>query len=180
MQKTESKKPEGRKPRFEKRPKVDDGLDKRLICVNRVTKVVKGGKTMRFSAVVVIGDKNGKIGLGTGKAAEVPQAIEKATQAAKKKMCSVALAGTTIPHEVTGHFGKSTIIMLPSAEGNGVIAGGAVRPVVELCGIKDVTAKVHGSKNKINCVRATFDALTKLRNVETVARLRGKAVDEIR
>ncbi len=186
MQNTENRKPENkkaenRKPRFEKRPaKVDDGLDKKLVEVNRVTKVVKGGRTMRFAALVVVGDRHGKIGMGTGKAAEVPSAIEKATQAAKKNMITVALDGQTIPHDIIGRYGKSSVKLLPSTEGSGVIAGGSVRPVVELCGIKDITAKVYGSRSKINCVRATFDGLSKLQTAETIAKLRGKTVEEIR
>lgn len=158
---------------------VSDGIDKKLVNVNRVTKVVKGGRTMRFSALVVVGDKNGKVGIGTGKAAEVPNAIEKATQSAKKHMVKIAMEGTSIPHEIIGKFGKCSIKFMPSKEGTGVIAGGSVRPVVELCGIKDITAKVYGSRNKINCVRAALNGLMQLKTKEEIANLRGKTVEEI-
>jgi len=165
--------------RAPRREKEVDPIASKLVDVNRVTKVVKGGRTMRFSALVVVGDKAGKVGLGQGKAAEVPNAIEKATSFAKKRMISIALDGTTIPHEVIGKFGTSIVKLLPSKEGTGVIAGGSVRPVVELCGIKDITAKSYGSRSKINCVKATLDALQQLRTKEEVAALRGKTVEEI-
>ena len=165
--------------RSPKRAEENDGLIKKTIAINRVTKVVKGGRNMRFSALVVAGDKAGKVGVGTGKAAEVPNAIDKATMSAKKHMISIPLEGTTIPHEVIGKFGTSKVKLLPSKEGTGVIAGGSVRPVVELCGIKDITAKSYGSRNKINCVKATLDALMQLRSKEEVAALRGKTVEEI-
>lgn len=172
-----------RKPRekrtFSKEKEVD-AIEKKLVNVNRVTKVVKGGRTMRFAALVVVGDKKGQVGIGTGKAAEVPQAIEKATQDAKKNMVKIALDGTTIPHEVIGKFGRSTVILMPAKEGTGVIAGGSVRPVAELVGIKDVTSKIHGSRSKINCARATLNGLMQLRSIEEVAALRGKTVEEIR
>lgn len=169
-----------KKPRFEKRnaPKADD-MDKKLVDVRRVTKVVKGGRTFRFSALVVVGDKKGKVGMAIGKATEVPMAIEKATNLAKRNMVTVSLNGTTIPHEIIGKYGKSSVKLMPSKEGTGVIAGGAVRPVVELCGIKDITAKVYGSRNKINCVRATINALNELRSAQEIAALRGKTVEEI-
>ena len=160
-------------------PNTLGDLKEKVVFINRVTKVVKGGRNFRFSALVVVGDKNGKVGVGTGKAAEVPNAIEKATSRAKKDMVRIALEGTTIPHEVIGQFGKCRVVLLPAKEGNGVIAGGSVRPVVELCGIKDITAKVYGSRNKINCVRATLDGLMQLRSKETIAALRGKTVEEI-
>lgn len=165
--------------RAPRKAEENDGLVKKLIAVNRVTKVVKGGRNMRFSALVVAGDKGGKVGVGTGKAAEVPNAIDKATMSAKKHMVSIPMEGTTIPHEVTGRFGTSMVKLLPAKEGTGVIAGGSVRPVVELCGIKDITAKTYGSRNKINCVKATLDALTQLRSKEEIASLRGKSVEEI-
>jgi len=171
-----SKRNDKRQPRKEKEV---DPIASKLVDVNRVTKVVKGGRTMRFSALVVVGDKAGKVGLGQGKAAEVPNAIDKATSIAKKRMVTIALEGTTIPHEVIGKFGTSMVKLLPAKEGTGVIAGGSVRPVVELCGIKDITAKSYGSRNKINCVKATLDALTQLRTKEEVAALRGKTVEEI-
>jgi len=162
-----------------RREKEVDPITSKLVNVNRVTKVVKGGRNMRFSALVVVGDKDGKVGIGNGKAAEVPNAIEKATSIAKKRMVKIALDGTTIPHEVVGKFGTSMVKLFPSKEGTGVIAGGSVRPVVELCGIKDITAKSYGSRNKINCVKATLDALMQLRTKEQVATLRGKTVEEI-
>ena len=165
--------------RAPRRAEENDGLIKKLIVVNRVTKVVKGGRNMRFSALVVAGDKSGKVGVGAGKAAEVPNAIDKATASAKKHMIKVPLEGTSIPHEVVGKFGTSMVKLLPAKEGTGVIAGGSVRPVVELCGIKDITAKTYGSRNKINCVRATLDGLMQLRSKEEIAALRGKTVEEI-
>ena len=154
-------------------------LKEKVVFINRVTKVVKGGRNMRFSALVVAGDKAGKVGVGTGKAAEVPNAIDKATMSAKKHMVSIPMEGTTIPHEVIGRFGTAVVKLLPAKEGTGVIAGGSVRPVVELCGIKDITAKTYGSRNKINCVRATLDGLMQLRSKEEIAALRGKSIEEI-
>ena len=156
-----------------------DPIASKLVDVNRITKVVKGGRNMRFSALVVAGDKSGKVGVGAGKAAEVPNAIDKATASAKKHMVKVPLEGTTIPHEVVGKFGTSMVKLLPAKEGTGVIAGGSVRPVVELCGIKDITAKTYGSRNKINCVRATLNGLMQLRSKEEIAALRGKTIEEI-
>jgi len=135
---------------------------------------------MRFNALVVVGDRNGKIGIGMGKAAEVTLAIEKATSDAKKHVVFVDLYETTIPHEVIGTFETTKVIMMPSKEGTGVIAGGVVRDVVELAGIRDITTKLYGSNNPVNCVKATFDGLTKLRSAERIAALRGKSVDEIR
>ena len=151
----------------------------KLIAVNRVTKVVKGGKTMRFSALIVVGDGNGSIGVGMGKAAEVPEAIKKATAVAKRNMVKVSTSGTTIPHEAIGVFGKGKVIMMPAEEGTGVIAGGPVRAVLEVVGIKDIRTKSIGTNNPINCVKATIDALKQLRTVEQVAALRGKTVEEI-
>ena len=184
MQNTEKKPFErkgGNKNHNDKRSfnKEVDPITSKLVCVNRITKVVKGGRNMRFAALVVAGDKNGKVGVGSGKAAEVPNAIDKATMSAKKHMISVPMEGTTIPHEVVGKFGTSMVKLLPAKEGTGVIAGGSVRPVVELCGIKDITAKTYGSRNKINCVKATLDGLMQLRSKEEVAALRGKTVEEI-
>ena len=182
MQQNNEKKFE-RKPNDRKRNsaprEVASDLDKKLVSVNRVTKVVKGGRTLRFSAVVVVGNKNGKVGVGTGKATEVPNAIDKATEDAKKHMIKVATFKTTIPHEVIGVFGRSKVVLLPSKEGTGVTAGGSVRPVVELCGIKDITAKVYGSRSKINVVRATLNGLMQLKNKEEIAFLRGKTVEEL-
>ena len=184
MQNTEKKPFErkgGNKNHNDKRSfnKEIDPIASKLVDVNRITKVVKGGRNMRFSALVVAGDKNGKVGVGAGKAAEVPNAIDKATASAKKHMIAVPMEGTTIPHEVVGKFGTSMVKLLPAKEGTGVIAGGSVRPVVELCGIKDITAKTYGSRNKINCVKATLNGLMQLRSKEEVAALRGKTVEEI-
>jgi len=184
MQNTEKKpfeKKNGNRNHNDKRSfnKEVDPIASKLVDVNRITKVVKGGRNMRFAALVVAGDKAGKVGVGAGKAAEVPSAIDKATMSAKKHMVAVALEGTSIPHEVIGKFGTSVVKLMPAKEGTGVIAGGSVRPVVELCGIKDITAKSYGSRNKVNCVKATLNALMQLRSKEEVAALRGKNVEEI-
>lgn len=156
-----------------------DEFESTLINVNRVTKAVKGGRKMRFSALVVVGNHNGQVGIGIGKAAEVPEAIKKATAAAKKSLITVTTVGTTIPHEILGRFGSGKVILLPAGEGTGVIAGGPVRLILELSGIKDIRTKSIGTNNPINSARATIDGLKKLRNVETIARLRGKSVEEI-
>lgn len=166
---------EERKPRNE----VSDGFDKKLVEVRRVVKVVKGGRTLRFSALVVTGNKNGQIGYGIGKAAEVSVAVEKATQIAKKNLITVPIVDGTIPHETVGKYSSTSVLMLPSKQGTGIIAGGAARAVLELSGIKDITAKTHGSTNKINGVKATFEGLLSLRTKEQIAELRGKSVDEI-
>lgn len=157
----------------------DEGLCKKLIAVNRITKVVKGGRKMRFSALVVIGDEKGKVGCGSGKANEVPEAIEKATAQAKKAMRPVAMVGTTIPHTVIGKFGRGSVLMMPAAEGTGVIAGGPVRAVMEAAGIKNIRTKSHGSNNPINMVKAVITGLNELKTAEEVAILRGKSVEEI-
>ena len=157
----------------------DDGLCKKLIAVNRITKVVKGGRKMRFSALVVIGDENGRVGCGSGKANEVPEAIEKATQRAKRSMVKVSLVGTSIPHEVIGKFNRGSILMMPASEGTGVIAGGPVRAVMEAVGVKDIRTKSHGSNNPINMVKAAVEGLKELRTAEEVAAVRGKTVEEI-
>ena len=172
----------GRRPRRDGRKpeKVSDGLEKRMVSLNPITKVTKGGKTMRYDALMVVGDKNGKVGVGLAKANDVTNAIEKATIAAKKNMITVCLDGTSIPHDVIGKFCTTKVIMKPSAEGKGVIAGGAVRDVVELAGIKDITTKLYGSNNPVNCVKAAFEGLKALRTAEEIAALRGKSVDEIR
>lgn len=168
---------ENRRP--QRRQVEDDGLIKKLIEINRVTKVVKGGKNMRFAALVIVGDGNGKIGIGTGKAKEVPEAIDKATLRAKKNMTPIAMVNSTIPHEVLGKFGRGAVLMMPAAEGTGVIAGGPVRAVMEAVGIKNIRTKSHGSQNPGNCVKAAVAGLMELKTVEQFAELRGKTVEEI-
>ena len=154
-------------------------FDKRVISIRRVTKVVKGGRTLNFSVTMVVGNKKGKVGIGSGKAGDTTAAIEKAFQNGKKNMVDVSLLGTTIPHEIIGKFGKSSVLLRPAPEGTGVIAGGAVRSVVDLCGIKDIVSKTHGARNKINGVKATLNGLMSLKTKEQVATLRGKSVEEI-
>lgn len=154
-------------------------LKERVVNINRVTKVVKGGRNFRFSALVVVGDENGHIGVGMAKALEVPEAIRKAIQDAKKHIIEVPLVGTTIPHEITGVYGAGRVLLKPSKEGSGVIAGGAVRAVCELVGIKDIRTKSLGTSNPRNVVNATMEALKGLKRVEDVAKLRGKTVEEI-
>ena len=168
---------ENRRP--QRRQAEDDGLIKKLIEVNRVSKTVKGGKNMRFAALVIVGDGAGKIGVGTGKAKEVPEAIEKATLRAKKNMISVAVVDNTIPHQVLGRFGRGAVLMMPAAEGTGVIAGGPVRAVMEAVGIKNIRTKSHGTQNPGNCVKAAVAGLAELKTVEEVAALRSKTVEEI-
>ena len=168
-----------RQDRRERKPPEDSEFDKVLVSVRRVTKVVKGGRTMRFSAVVVVGDRKGNVGIGTGKAKEVPAAIDKATLQAKTNMVKINIVNGTIPHETIGKYGTSKVLMLPAKEGTGIIAGGSSRAVIELAGIKDIVTKIHGSTNKINCVRATLRGLSSIRTVEQVARLRGKNPEEI-
>ncbi len=168
-----------RGPREERPRREDDGIDKNLVAVRRVTKVVKGGRTLRFSAVVVVGDHKGNVGMGIGKAKEVPVAIDKATMAAKKDMKPINIVNGTIPHEITGKYGTSRILMLPAKEGSGIIAGGGARAVLELAGVQDIVTKIHGSTNKINSVRATLNGLRAVRTREQIAALRGKSVEEI-
>lgn len=163
-----------RKPREQ----ADDFIQKTL-DIKRVTKVVKGGRTMRFLAVVVVGDKKGSVGMGLGKASEVPAAIEKAVKSAKKSLIKAPIVDGTIPHEIIGKFCTSQVIMMPTKKGNGIIAGGAARTVVELAGYTDVTTKIHGSTNKINVAKATFNAIQSMRTKEQVAALRGIPVEEI-
>ena len=151
----------------------------KLVAINRVSKTVKGGRNMRFSALMVVGDENGRVGCGMGKAVEIPEAVRKGTEDAKKSMITVPMNGTTIPHEVVGVFGTGKVQMLPAPEGTGVIAGGPVRAVLEAVGIKDIVTKSIGSNNKINMVRATLAGLGQLRSAEQVAKLRGKTVEEL-
>ncbi|MBE5755073.1 MAG: 30S ribosomal protein S5 [Clostridiales bacterium] len=151
-----------------------------MVNLNAISKVTKGGKTLRYDALMVVGDKNGKVGIGLAKALDVTQAIEKATLVAKKNMINVCIDGTTIPHDVIGKFGTTKVIMMAAKEGKGIIAGGVVRDVVELAGIKDITTKLYGSNNPVNCVKAAFEGLKSLRTAEEIAALRGKTVDEIR
>ena len=163
-------------PRFEREP--SEYVEK-VVSLNRVSKTVKGGRVMKFSALVVVGDEKGKVGFGLGKAAEVPEAIRKGLEAAKKNMFTITLSGTTIPHEVIGEFGAGRVLMKPAAPGTGVIAGGPARAVLELCGVKDIRTKSYGSNNPINMVKATIEGLASLRNAEEVAKMRGKTVEEL-
>ena len=151
----------------------------KLVAVNRVSKTVKGGRNMRFSALMVVGDEKGRIGCGMGKAVEIPEAIRKGTEDAKKNMITVALKDTTIPHEVVGVYGTGKVLMLPAPEGTGVIAGGPVRAVLEAAGIKNIRTKSIGSNNPINMVKAALNGLSQLRTAEQVAKLRGKTVEEL-
>ena len=162
------------------RKQEDDGLIKKLIQVNRVSKTVKGGRNMRFAALVVVGDGKGSVGYGMAKSKEVPEAIEKANAQAKKNMRKVALQGTSIPHGVLGVFGRGAVLMMPAAEGTGVIAGGPVRAVMEAAGVKDVRTKSHGTSNPINCVKAAVCGLYDLKSPEEIAAARGKDVNELR
>ncbi len=154
-------------------------LQERVVAINRVSKTVKGGRIMKFSALVVVGDGNGTVGFGIGKAAEVPEAIRKGCEDAKKNLIKVSLKGTTIPHEVIGAYGAGRVLMKPAAEGTGVIAGGPARAVIETVGIKDIRTKALRSNNPCNVVRATIQGLASLRSAEEVAETRGKSVKEI-
>lgn len=154
-------------------------FEERVVSINRVTKVVKGGRRLRFAALVVVGDRNGRVGFGTGKAQEVPEAIRKAIESAKKNLITVPMVGTTVPHQVLGEFGGGKILIKPAVEGAGVAAGGAVRAVLELAGVADVTSKSLGSNTPINVVRATVDGLKQLKRAEDVAALRGVSVADL-
>ncbi|HSK69365.1 MAG TPA: 30S ribosomal protein S5 [Candidatus Limnocylindria bacterium] len=152
----------------------------KLVAVNRVVKTVKGGRNFRFAALVVVGDGAGRVGAGMGKAAEIPEAIRKANEDAKKHLITIPLSGTTVPHATIGYFGTGKVVILPAPEGTGVIAGGAARAVLELAGVKDIRTKSFGTSNPINTVKATIEGLRLLRSPEQVAKLRGKTVEEIR
>lgn len=176
---------EEKKERFSRNPnrdrtrREDSEIEKTLVSVRRVTKVVKGGRTMRFSALVVVGDKKGNVGIATGKASEVPMAVEKATEKAKKHMKKINIVNGTIPHESVGNFSTSKILMFPAKPGTGMIAGGSARAVLELAGFTDIVTKVHGSTNKINVVKATLHGLLSIKTREEIAAKRGKSPEEI-
>ena len=154
-------------------------LKEKVVALNRVTKVVKGGRHMRFSAVVIVGDENGHVGVGSGKAAEVPEAIKKAIQEAKKNLVEVPIVNTTVPHEYIGKFGSASVMLKPAAIGTGLIAGGSVRPVLELAGYKNIRTKVIGTNNPRNVVYATIEGLKSMQTAESVAAKRGKKVEDI-
>ncbi|MCH5165381.1 MAG: 30S ribosomal protein S5 [Clostridiales bacterium] len=158
---------------------VDDGIKTKLVTTRRVSKVVKGGRNSSFAALVVAGDGKGRVGIGMGKATEVPEAIKKAEQAARRDMKKISLNGTAIPHETVGEFSCSKVLLRPAPEGKGVIAGGSVRAVLELCGVNNITTKCYGSRNPINVVKATMRALESLRTADEVAAMRGKTVEEL-
>lgn len=163
--------------RFEEK---DNEFKEKLVAVNRVAKVVKGGRNFRFTALVVVGDEKGKVGAGLGKAAEIPEAIRKAVQQAKRNLINVPAEGTTIPHKIIGTFGRGKVLLLPAPTGTGVIAGGPARAVLELAGYKDIRTKSYGSNTPVNCVKATLEGLKSLKTPEQVAKLRGMSVDQLR
>ena len=163
----------------DRREEPQSEFKEKLVAVNRVSKTVKGGRNMRFVALVVVGDEKGRVGVGMGKAKEVPEAIRKANEDGKKHLINVPITGTTIPHPIVGYYGTAKVVLLPAEEGAGVIAGGAARPVLELAGIKDIRTKSFGTNNKINTVKATVEGLKLLRNAEQVAQMRDKSVEEL-
>ena len=163
---------------MQRREQVSEFKEK-LVYINRVAKTVKGGKNFRFSTLMVVGDEKGRVGCGMGKAVEIPEAVRKGIEDAKKQMINVSLNGTTIPHEIVGVFGTGRVLLMPAPEGTGVIAGGPVRAVIEACGIKNIRTKSIGSHNPVNMVKATLAGLKQLRNAEEVAKLRGKTVEEL-
>ena len=158
----------------------DDGLNEKVVAISRVAKVDKGGSTFRFSAVVVVGDGKGHVGVGNGKAAEVPDAIKKAIEDAKKNLIEVPIVGTTVPHEFIGKFGSARVMLKPAEEGTGLITGGSVRPVLELAGYQDVRTKVLGTNNPRNVVYATLQGLKSMETVEQIAKKRGIKVEDVR
>ena len=168
-----------RRDRRDREQQPESEWKERLVALNRVTKVVKGGKNFRFAALVVVGNEKGQVGAAIGKAKEVPEAIRKAKEAAMKHLVTVPMSGTTIPHAIDGLFGTAKVVLLPAEEGAGVIAGGGARAVLELAGVKDIRTKTFGTNNRINSVKATLEGLKGLRNAETVAKMRGKTVEEI-
>lgn len=163
-----------------RRNQRQDEFKERVVTINRVTKVVKGGRRFRFSALIIVGDEKGRVGFGQGKANEVPDAIRKGIEAAKKNLITVKLVKGSLPHAQTGHFGAGEVFLRPASEGTGVIAGAAIRDIMELAGITDVLTKCIGSRTPINMVRATFDALENMNTIDEVAKLRGKKIEEIR
>ncbi len=164
---------------MEQKYRSADELQERLVFINRVAKVVKGGRNFRFTALMVVGDGKGRVGVGSGKAAEIPEAVRKGVESAKRNMVTVPIEGTSIPHRALGKFGSGQVLLLPAEEGSGVIAGGPVRAVLEMAGIKDIRTKSQGSNNPANCVKATIEGLKQLRTASQVAKLRGKSVEEI-
>ena len=166
-----------RNEKFSREPK--DEFIKKTVSVNRVTKVVKGGRNMRFAALVVVGDGKNKVGCGLGKAKEVPEAIEKANKAAIKNMTEISIVNETVPHAIEGVYGRGKVMLMPAKEGTGVIAGGPVRAVLEVTGIKNIRTKSIGSNNPINCVKATIEGLSRLKTAAQVARLRGINIEQL-
>lgn len=175
----EQREPRERGPRKPFRKEEESEFKEKLVYVNRVAKVVKGGRNFRFTALVVVGDEKGQVGAGLGKAAEIPDAISKAVQQAKKSMIKVPIVGTTIPHQISGVFGRGKVLLIPANEGTGVIAGGPARAVLELAGVKDIKTKSQGSNTPTNCVRATLDGLKNLKTAEDYAKLRGISVEQL-
>lgn len=165
--------------RMGQRRDQESEFKEKLVAINRVTKVVKGGRNFRFAALVVVGDEKGHVGAGIGKAAEISEAIRKGVDKAKKNLITVPITGTSIPHDSIGRFGTGKVVLLPAPEGTGVIAGGAARAVLELAGVRDIRTKSYGTSNRINMVKATLQGLKQLRTVEQIAKLRGKTVEEI-